>query len=133
VALTSIADTRLLISLEFPANTEMGTKIRDLFVKEAIGRLLAPTIILAEFIRIAGTKIGEEAAKNRLRLLEERGMQIVPVDKKNALIAGSLLLSHRDLPIADAIIASYVKTDVAEYVVTDDPHFRTLGIKTKWI
>jgi len=133
VALTSIADTRLLISLEFPANTEMGTKIRDLFVKEAIGRLLAPTIILAEFIRIAGTKIGEEAAKNRLRLLEERGMQIVPVDKKNALIAGSLLLSQRDLPIADAIIASYVKTDVAEYVVTDDPHFRTLGIKTKWI
>jgi len=133
VALTSIADTRLLISLEFPANTEMGTKIRDLFVKEARGRLLAPTIILAEFIRIAGTKIGEEAAKNRLRLLEERGMQIVTVDKKNALIAGSLLLSHRDLPIADAIIASYVKTDVAEYVVTDDPHFRALGIKTKWI
>jgi predicted nucleic acid-binding protein len=133
VALTSIADTRLLISLEFPANTEMGTKIRDLFVKEARGRLLAPTIILAEFIRIAGTKIGEEAAKNRLRLLEERGMQIVPVDKKNALIAGSLLLSHRDLPIADAIIASYVKTDVAEYVVTDDPYFRALGIKTKWI
>jgi predicted nucleic acid-binding protein len=133
VALTSIADTRLLISLEFPANTEMGTKIRDLFVKEARGRLLAPTIILAEFIRIAGTKIGEEAAKNRLRLLEERGMKIVPVDKKNALIAGSLLLSHRDLPIADAIIASYVKTDVAEYVVTDDPHFRALGIKTKWI
>jgi predicted nucleic acid-binding protein len=133
VALTSIADTRLLISLEFPANTEMGTKIRDLFVKEARGRLLAPTIILAEFIRIAGTKIGEEAAKNRLWLLEERGMQIVPVDKKNALIAGSLLLSHRDLPIADAIIASYVKTDVAEYVVTDDPHFRALGIKTKWI
>ena len=133
MALTSIADARLLISLEFPANTEMGTKIRDLFVKEARGRLLAPTIILAEFIRIAGTKIGEEAAKNRLRLLEERGMQIVPVDKKNALIAGSLLLSHRDLPIADAIIASYVKTDVAEYVVTDDPHFRALGIKTKWI
>ena len=133
MALTSIADTRLLISLEFPANTEMGTKIRDLFVKEARGRLLAPTIILAEFIRIAGTKIGEEAAKNRLRLLEERGMQIVPVDKKNALIAGSLLLSHRDLPIADAIIASYVKTDVAESVVTDDPHFRALGIKTKWI
>ena len=133
MALTSIADTRLLISLEFPANTEMGTKVRDLFVREAIGRLLAPTIILAEFIRIAGTKIGEEAAKNRLLLLEERGMQIVPVDKKNALIAGSLLLSHRDLPIADAIIASYVKTDVAEYVVTDDPHFRALGIKTKWI
>ncbi len=133
MALTSIADTRLLISLEFPANPEMGTKIRDLFVREAKGRLLAPTIILAEFIRIAGRKMGEESAKSRLRLLEERGMKVVAVHRENALMAGSLLLSHRDLPIANAIIASYVKNGVAEYVVTDDPHFRALGIKTKWL
>ena len=133
MALTSIADTRLLIFLEFPADLTMGTKIRDFFVKEARGRLLAPTIILAEFVRIAGAKIGEEAAKNRLRLLEERGMQIVSIDKENALIAGGLLLSHRDVPLADALIASYVKTGAAEYVVTDDPHFKSLGVKTKWL
>ena len=133
MALTSIADTRLLIFLEFPADLAMGTKIRDFFVKEARGRLIAPTIILAEFVRIAGAKIGEEAAKNRLRLLEERGMQIVSIDKENALIAGGLLLSHRDVPLADALIASYVKTGAAEYVVTDDPHFKSLGVKTKWL
>jgi predicted nucleic acid-binding protein len=133
LALTSVADTRLLIFLEFPSNPEMGKKTRDLFVKEARQHLLAPSIILAEFIRIAGARIGEEAAKNRLRLLEERGMQIVPVDKENALIAGSLLLAHRDIPIADAMIASYVKTGMAEYVVTDDPHFEALSVKTRWL
>lgn len=133
MALTSIADTRLLIFLEFPADLEMGTKTRDFFLKEARGRLLASTIILAEFVRIAGAKIGEEAAKNRLRLLEERGMQIVSIEKENALIAGALLLSHRDVTLADALIASYVKTGDAEYVVTDDPHFETLGVKTKWL
>ena len=111
----------------------MGTKIRDLFVKEAKGHLLAPTIILAEYIKVAGIRIGEEAAKSRLRLLEERGMKVVAVDRENALMAGSLLLSHRDLPIAHAIIASYVKGGVAEYALTDDPHFKALGIKTKWI
>ena len=59
-------------------------------------------------------------------------MQIVSMAKENSLVAGGLLLAHRDIPIADAIIASYVKSGVAEYVVTDDPHFKALGIKTKW-
>ena len=133
MALTSVADTRLLIFLEFPSDIKMGTKTRDLFVKEARGRLIAPALVLAEFVRIAGAKIGDEAARNRLRLLEERGMQIVPINEENALIAGSLLLSHQDVPIADAIIASYVKTGFAEYVVTDDQHFKALGVKTKWL
>ena len=131
--MTSVADTRLLIFLEFPANQEMGTKTRDFFEKELRARLLAPSIILTEFVEIAGAKIGEEAAKNRLRLLKERGMQTIPIDEENALIAGSLLLSHRNVPIADAIIASYVKTGVAECVLTDDPHFKALGVKTKWL
>jgi hypothetical protein len=37
------------------------------------------------------------------------------------------------VPLADAIIASYVKTGEADYVVTDDPHFKALNVKTKWI
>ena len=87
---------------------------------------------MAEFVEFAGTRIGEQAAKNRLTLLKERGMQTIAIEEENALIAGNLLLSHRNVPIADAIIASFVKTGAAEYVVTDDAHFKTLGIKTKW-
>jgi len=131
--LTSVADTRLLIFLEFPADQEMAAKTTEFFKKELRGNLLAPSIILTEFVEIAGAKIGEEAAKTRLRLLKERGMQTLPIDEENALIAGSLLLSHRNVSTADAIIASYVKTGAAEYVVTDDPHFKALGIKTKWL
>jgi predicted nucleic acid-binding protein len=130
---TSVADTRLLLTLEFPASPEMASKARDLVEKELRGRLLAPSIILTEFVEVAGAKIGEEAAKTRLRLLQDRGMQIVPIDEENALVAGSLLLSHRNVPIADALIASFVKTGAAEYVVTDDAHFKALGIKTKWL
>ena len=131
--MTSVADTRLLIFLEFPANQEMASKTREFFKKELREELLAPSIILTEFIEVAGAKIGEEAAKTRLRLLKERGMQTVPVDEENALIAGTLLLSHRNVSTADAIIASYVKTGAAEYVVTNDRHFKALGVKTKWL
>jgi predicted nucleic acid-binding protein len=131
--LTSIADTRLLITLQFPPNQEIKQKTKTFIEKELKDGLLTSTIVLAEFVEIAGARIGEEAAKNRLRLLEERGLQIVPLDKENALIAGSLLLAHRDIPLADAMIASYVKTGVAEYVVTDDPHFKALGVKTRWL
>jgi predicted nucleic acid-binding protein len=131
--LTSIADTRLLFTLEFPPSPEIKQKTRVFLEKELKTRLLAPTIVLTEFVEIAGARIGEEAAKNRLRLLKERGMQIVPLDEEHALVAGSLLLTHRNVSTADAIITSYVKTGVGEYVVTDDPHFKALGIKTKWL
>lgn len=131
--MTSIADTRLLLTLEFLPNQETGRRVKDLFERELRGRLFAPSVVLSEFIQVAGQRLGEEGAKNRLRLLKDKGLQILPVDEEIALAAGSLLLSHRNIPIADALIASYVKTGAAEYVVTDDPHFKALGVKTKWL
>jgi predicted nucleic acid-binding protein len=130
--LTGIADTRLLLTLEFPPTGEIRIKAADFVEKEIARHLLAPSIILTEFIEIAGARIGEDAAKTRIRLLRERGMRTVALDEEEALVAGSLLLSHRNVPIADALIASFVKTGVAEYVVTDDPHFKELGVRTKW-
>lgn len=130
--MTGIADTRLLLTLEFPPTEEIRIKAADFVEKEIARHLLAPSIILTEFIEIAGARIGEDAAKTRIRLLRERGMRTVALDEEEALVAGSLLLSHRNVPIADALIASFVKTGVAEYVVTDDPHFKELGVRTKW-
>jgi len=131
--LTSVTDTRLLFFMEVPANPEMGRKARDFFEKELRENLLAPTVVLTEFIEIAGARIGEEAAKTRIRLLKERGMKVVQFDESQALKTGSLLLANRNIPLADAIIASYVHTGAAEYVLTDDPHFKTLDVKTRWL
>ena len=131
--MTSVADTRLLLYLVVPATPEMGRKARDFFEKELREKVLVPTVVLAEFIEIAGARIGEEAAKTKIRLLKERGIQIVPFEERHALETASLLLSNRKVPLADAIIASYVKTGEANYVLTDDPHYKTLNTKTKWI
>jgi len=131
--LTGVADTRILLHMEVPATPEMGRKTRDFFEKELREKLLVPTIVLAEFIEIAGARIGEEAVKTRIRVLKERGIQIMQFDERHAIETGSLLLSNRKVPLADAVIASYVKTGEADYVVTDDPHFKALNVKTKWI
>ena len=131
--MTSVADTRLLGFLEFPPNEEIRERTRDFFEKELRKKVVLPTIVLTEFIKVAGIKFGEEGAKNRIRQLKEKGLQIVPLNEEQALTAGHLLLSYQNVPIGDAIIASVVKTGVADYVLTDDPHFKALGIKTKWL
>jgi predicted nucleic acid-binding protein len=130
--LTGVADTRLLLTLEFPPSEAIKKKTEDLARKEVARRLLAPSVTLTEFIKIAGARIGGDAAKTRLRLLRESGMRTVALDEEEALVAGDLLLAHRNVPIADALIASFVKTGAAEYVVTDDPHYKTLGVRTRW-
>ncbi len=132
MALTAIADTRLLLTLEFPPSDEIKRKVVELTEREISGRLLVSSIALTEFIKIAGARIGESGATTRIRLLKDRGMRTVALREDEVLAAGSLLLSHRNVPIADALIASFVKTGVAEYIVTDDPHYRTLGLRTRW-
>ena len=118
--------------MEFPPTEETKEKALDLFQREAARNLLAPSIVLTEFIKIAGAKIGE-AVRDRIRLLKDRGMRILSLDEAEALTAGGMLLSHQSVPIADVLIASVVKTGSAECVITDDPHYRLLGVKTKWL
>ena len=131
--MTAVADTRLLLTLQFPPGKEIGKRVEEAITRELAGRLLAPSIVLTEFVKIAGARIGESAALLRLNLFKERGMRVIPLGEDLALVAGKLLLSHPEVPIADALIASLVKTGDAEYVITDDPHYRDLGVRTKWV
>ena len=131
--MTAVADTRLLLTLQFPPTKELKARIEETITRELAGRLVAPSVVSTEFLKIAGARIGEPAAELRLNLLKERGMKVIPITEEMALTAGRLLLSHQDVPISDALIASPVKMGDAQYVVTDDPHYQTLKIRTKWI
>ena len=133
MALTAVADAPLLLTLQFPPSKEKGKRVEEAISREVVGRLLAPSIVLTEFVKIAGARIGESAALLRLNLLKERGMRVIPLGEELALVAGRLLLSHPDVPIADALIASLVKIGEAEYVITDDPHYQDMKVRTKWV
>ncbi len=131
--MTSICDTRLLITFWFPPTEETRQKAAKLLQHELSHRLLIPSIVVAEYIKIAGRKIGVEAALNQINVLESRGATITDVDKEVAVEAGKLLNIHSKLPIADALIAATYNHNSAEYIITEDEHFEELGCKTRWI
>lgn len=130
---TSVADTGLLLTLEFPPDANTKAKIERLVQEELAGRLLIPVIVLTEFVKVAGSRIGLDAALTRIRILKSRGAKIIPVDEELALVAGKLLLSHPTLPMPDALVASVVHARKAEYVLSNDSHFKAIGVKSRWI
>jgi len=86
---------------------------------------------LLKSIYFETTDDGLEQAKIKLRLWIGSGAEIVPIDRDTAFLAGEVALRHRDAPIADVIISTMAQRFKAT-VVTDDPHFIALGVKTTW-
>jgi|GEM_PF-534394 len=126
-----ILDTRFLIAHCFPKSEEERERIRNFLSKIAKDTLMIPSIVVVEFIKIAGSAIGLEQAKIKLRIWIGSGAEIVPIDKDAAFLAGEVAFRHRDAPIADVIISTVARRFKAT-VVTDDPHFTTLDVKTTW-
>jgi predicted nucleic acid-binding protein len=132
MAMTSAADTRLLLTLQFPPDEEIRDMVRTFIQKEIARGIIVPSIVLSEFVKIAGSRIGIQAAFGTINTLKEHGMKVRSIDEHLAMEAGKLLLKHRDVPFADALIAAFTFSKIAEYVLSDDPHFEVLGSKTKW-
>lgn len=133
MALTAVADTTFLLTLQFPPDEETKKSIETLLNRELSSGLIAPSIVLTEFIKFAGPRMGEEAVIARINLLKSRGMRVAPLGEAICVSAGKLLLARRTVPIADALVAAFVKMRDAQYVITDDPDYEELGVKIrKW-
>ncbi len=131
--MTSICDTRLLITFRFPPSEDTRQKITRLIQRELARRLLIPSIVLTEYVKIAGKKVGMETAVTHIHELESRGAIVTDINRQVALEAGKLLIKHPDVPMADALLAASARVYSAEYIVTNDPHFEKLGSKTHWV
>jgi len=130
--MTSVADTRLLLTLQFPPDAMVKDNIQTFVQKEISYGIILPSIVLSEFLKIAGSRIGIQAATRTINILKQRGMKIRSIDEKLAVEAGKLLIKHTNVPFADSLIAAFVSSRIAEYVLSDDPHFKILGTKTRW-
>src|SRR5207249_7202103 len=76
---------------------------------------------------------GREKALAQLGALEHAGLEVVPLDIGLARDAGFLRCVHRDLPMADCVIAA-TALRLGGRVVTNDPHFsKVKGLRTTWI
>ncbi|MDK2373022.1 MAG: PIN domain-containing protein [Candidatus Korarchaeota archaeon] len=126
-----VLDTRFIIAHTFPPTKEDRDAILRFLRKHGGENFLVPTIVVSEFMKIAGRRIGEETAKVRIRAwLSSSRVSAFDLDKEIAEMAGELALEHH-VPIADAIIASVAKK-VGGIVATDDEHFRKLGVRVTW-
>jgi len=126
-----VLDTRFLIAHTFPSNEDDKEKISSFADRHATGDLLASSISIVEFVKVAGARIGKDAATTRLRVWKKGGLEFVPVSEEIGFLSGELGLSNPEVPLGDAVIAATARHASAA-VVTDDPHFGGLGVKTLW-
>jgi len=126
-----ILDTRFLITHSFPPSEEERRNIAIFLSKISKEKLMIPSIVITEFMRVAGTKLGAEQAEMKLKLWTARGAGVLPFDEETAFLTGELALKYKDIPIADLIIGAAAKRHKAA-IITDDHHFKVLNIKTVW-
>jgi len=129
--LALIIDTRFLIAHTFPPSIEDKKRIERFTARILKEKLLVPNIVVVEYIKIAGRRIGKEAAKTRLNLWRNIGVEIVSLTEELSFKAGELALKHPQIPLADTMIATIASKHNAR-IVTDDHHYNILGAKTLW-
>ena len=124
-----VIDTRFLIAYTFPPSSRDRDALRNLLHRLTREKTVIPSIVLTEYIRVAGRRLGLEAALVKVAQFQEL-FKTHPIGAKEAVEAGKLLTRYR-VPVADALIAAVAKTLNAR-VVSDDEHYRLMGIKTLW-
>ncbi len=126
-----VLDTRFLFALPY---LEGEARRKGIRFHEAIrsGKTIAilPTIVLTELYEITQRKFGEDPARIRTKSATST-YRLHELDADTALEAGKIL-SREIIPIADSIVSATYKVLKADYVLTDDPHFKNAGVKTRW-
>ncbi len=126
-----VLDTRFLIAHTFPPSEEDREAILQFLRKYAKETFVIPTVVISEFMKVAGRRLGKETAKVRTRAwLSSSRVESVNLDVGIAEMSGELSLEY-NVPLADAIIASTARK-LGGAVATDDEHFRRLGVKMIW-
>ncbi len=127
-----VLDTRFLFALPY---LEGEARRKGIAFHESIrsGKTTAivPTIVLTELFELNSREFGKETAHIRSRSAALT-YQLHELDADTAVEAGMILSRHK-VPIADSIISATYKVMEAEYVMTDDPHFNSIGVRTRWI
>ena len=129
-----ILDSRFLVTHYTTDDEHILSRTRAKLValrRERRGVL--PSIVVAEVMNVVCREGGRDKALAQLQALEHAGLEVVPLDIGLARDAGALRCVHRDLPMADCVIAA-TALRLEGRVVTNDPHLsKVKGLRTIWI
>jgi len=96
-------------------------------------RGIVPAIVVAETTNFVCSVGGRVKALDNIRTLEQSGLEIASMNLSVARDAGMLKCVHRDIPMADCVIAATAIREKAT-VVSDDEHFRQIkDLRVSWI
>lgn len=127
-----VIDTIFLLTHTFPPSIDDREKIVHFIAKVIeVEKVIIPSVVVAEYIKVAGRRIGKAAAIAKLNTWLGSGAIFIPLTKEIAMKAGELLLRYPNVPIADAIIAA-IAISLHARIVSKDPHFKILGVKNIW-
>ncbi len=129
-----ILDSRFLVTHYTTDDEQILSRTRaKLAALRRQRRGVVPSIVIAEVMNAVGREGGRDKALAQLRALEHAGLEVVPLDIGLARDAGVLRCIHRDLPMADCVIAA-TALRLEGRVVTNDPRFsKVKGLRTIWI
>jgi len=132
--LREVLDSRFLLTHYAAGDEATLARTRAKLAELRKGRRgILPSIVIAEVTNAVCRAEGRERAVAQARSLEHSGLEVVPMDAELARDAGLLRCVHRDLPMADCVIAA-TALRVRGRVVTNDPHFsKVKGLRTTWI
>ena len=129
-----VLDTRFFVELFFSADAQVlaraREKLRDLRRRRAG---VVPTLVLAEFYDQSCRRTGKREASKAWEAILASALEVQPLTPSIARAAGALRCQHRDIPMADCVIAA-TAAELGGKVVSDDPHFAGLrGTQVVWL
>ncbi|ABM80203.1 type II toxin-antitoxin system VapC family toxin [Hyperthermus butylicus] len=124
-----VLDTRFLIAYTFPPSSSDRDALRVFLRRLLREKAVIPSIVLAEYLRVAGRRLGIDAALLRATQFQDL-FTVHPIGAREAVEAGKLLARY-NVPVADALIAAVAKALHAR-IVSNDKHFELMGLETLW-
>lgn len=129
-----ILDSRFLLTHFGAKDEEVLSRTRTkLAALRKDRRGVLPSIVIAEVVNAISQEAGRSEALAKLRAIEHASLEVVQLDAELAREAGFLQCMHRDLPMADCVIAA-TALRLRGRVVSNDPHFSKIrGLRMTWI
>lgn len=124
-----VLDTTFLALHYFSTETEITSKTRNIL--KACRKLgsngILPTMVLAEFYTLTHKKAGKDMAERRFNEIIESGLHVVELSTVISRQAGIIRRKYEEkIPWGDCVIAATGLVNKAEFIITEDPHFKQI-------
>ncbi|MEM2913562.1 MAG: PIN domain-containing protein [Candidatus Bathyarchaeia archaeon] len=132
----AVLDTRFFVVHFLAENEETKSKTRKILEDLQKGGNVGfvPTVVVHELYKFEMENFGRDIADIRVNVVLRSNLKTVNLDPPIAIEAAKLRYKHRDLPMADAIIAATALETSSDFILTDDAHIKEIKeIKTRWI